>query len=213
MLVNHSGTVGDTPPSSSPAIPEQRNTTRYATYQRTTVRTSLNTSAQSRARIPHRPTPPDSRKPPSGIIDSVGANRMAIWPMSRNRPKFRVREKTTIAASRIAKYTSGTQPTGDPNADRGLPRAARPAGSAPRSARGAPCWRACRRRPADHADLRQAFQQPIAEAPNQAHPAHTETVLPRGSCCDDHDARDAVDPLDRPRPAPGFAPASSSVPE
>jgi hypothetical protein len=56
------------------------------------------------------------RKPPSGTIDSVGANRMANWPTRRNWPKSRVREKTTIAASRIAKYTSGTQPTGDPNA-------------------------------------------------------------------------------------------------
>ena len=41
---------------------------------------------------------------------------MATWPVSRNLPKSRVREKTTIDASRIAKYTSGTHPTGDPNA-------------------------------------------------------------------------------------------------
>jgi len=41
---------------------------------------------------------------------------MATWPMRRNWPKSRVRETTTIAASRIAKYTSGTQPTGDPSA-------------------------------------------------------------------------------------------------
>ena len=116
MLVNHSGTAGDTPPSSSPAIPEPRNTTRYATYQRAAVRTSLNTSAPSGARIPHRPTPPESRKPPSGTIESVGASRMATWPTRRNVSKSRVREKTTIAASRVAKYASGTHPTGDPNA-------------------------------------------------------------------------------------------------
>ena len=41
---------------------------------------------------------------------------MASWPVRRNRPKSRVREKTTIDASRITKYLSGTQPTGDPNA-------------------------------------------------------------------------------------------------
>src|SRR5207237_39798 len=27
--------------------------------------------------MPHRPTPPDGRKPPSGTIDSVGASRMS----------------------------------------------------------------------------------------------------------------------------------------
>src|SRR5947207_3403052 len=97
-------------------VAEPRNTTRYATYQRAALRTSLNTSAPSGARIPHRPTPPESRKPPSGTIDSVGANRMATWPTRRSWPKFRVREKTTIPAARTAKYTRGTQPTGDPNA-------------------------------------------------------------------------------------------------
>jgi hypothetical protein len=116
VLVNHSGTAGDTPPISSPAMPEPRNTTRYATYQRAALRTSLNTSAPSGARIPHRPTPPEPRKPPSGAIESVGASRMATWPTRRNLPKSRVREKTTIAASRIAKYASGTHPTGEPNA-------------------------------------------------------------------------------------------------
>jgi hypothetical protein len=63
----------------------------------------LNTSAASGARIPHKPTPPEARKPPSGIIDSVGASRMATWPISRSWPKFRVRENTTIAASSTAK--------------------------------------------------------------------------------------------------------------
>ena len=115
MLVNHSGTVGDTPLSSSPAIPEQRNTTRYATYQRTAVRTSLNTS------------PERGENPPQA--DPAGLEEAAQWDHRQRRSqqdgdladeqepaKFRVREKTTIAASRIAKYTSGTQPTGDPNA-------------------------------------------------------------------------------------------------
>ena len=51
--------------------------------------------------MPHRPTPPESRKPPSGIIESVGANRMSIWLTRSSRAKSRVREKTTIAPSRI----------------------------------------------------------------------------------------------------------------
>ena len=76
----------------------------------------LNTRAASGARIPHRPTPPASRNPPSGIIDTVGANRMANWLTRRNVPKSRVREKTTIAATSTAEYPSGTQPTGEPNA-------------------------------------------------------------------------------------------------
>jgi hypothetical protein len=41
---------------------------------------------------------------------------MATWPTRSSWPKSRVREKTRIAASRIVKYTNGTQPTGDPNA-------------------------------------------------------------------------------------------------
>jgi hypothetical protein len=41
---------------------------------------------------------------------------MASWPTRRNRGKLRVRENTMIAPSRTAKYTSGTTPTGDPNA-------------------------------------------------------------------------------------------------
>jgi hypothetical protein len=41
---------------------------------------------------------------------------MANWPTRSSVPKSRVREKTTMAATRTAKYTSGTQPTGEPNA-------------------------------------------------------------------------------------------------
>ena len=69
-----------------------------------------------RGEDPPQADPAGGEEAPSGTIDSVGANRMASWPARRNWPKSRVREKTTIAASRIAKYTSGTQPTGDPNA-------------------------------------------------------------------------------------------------
>ena len=108
----------------SPAIPDPRNTTTNATYQRTADRTSLNTSAPSGARIPQRPTPPESRNPPSGIIDSVGASRMSTWPTRSSHGKSRVREKTTIAPSRTPKYTSGTTPTGDPNARYSAPHSA-----------------------------------------------------------------------------------------
>ena len=49
------------------------------------------------------PTPPGARKPPSGIIESVGANRMSTWPMRSSWLKARVRENRTMAPSRIAK--------------------------------------------------------------------------------------------------------------
>ena len=78
----------------------------------------------SGARIPQRPTPPESRNPPSGIIDSVGASRMATWLTRSSHGKSRVRENTTIAPSRTPKYTSGTTPTGDPNARYSAPHSA-----------------------------------------------------------------------------------------
>jgi hypothetical protein len=65
------------------------------------VRTSLNTSAPSGARIPQSPTPPDARKPPSGIIEIVGASRIAIWLTNRNAAKLRVRANTTRAVSSV----------------------------------------------------------------------------------------------------------------
>ena len=124
VLVNQTGSGGPIGPRTSPAIPEPRNTTTNATYQRAADRTSLNTSAPSGARIPHRPTPPESRKPPSGIIDSVGASRMSTWPTRSSHGKSRVRENTAIAPSRTPKYTSGTTPTGDPNARYSAPHSA-----------------------------------------------------------------------------------------
>ncbi len=77
VLVNSRGISGGMAPSISPRNPEPRKTTTNATYQRTADLTSLNTRAPSGARIPHSPTPPDPRKPPSGIIDRVGASRMS----------------------------------------------------------------------------------------------------------------------------------------
>ena len=103
VLVNQRGSGSQIGPMTSPAIPDPRNTTRYATYQRTADLTSLKTRAPSGARIPQRPTPPEARKPPSGIMDSVGASRMSTWPTRSSRAKSRVRENTTMAPSSTAK--------------------------------------------------------------------------------------------------------------
>ena len=66
--------------------------------------------------MPHSPTPPAPRKPPSGIIESVGASRMSSWFTRSSIGKSPVRENTAIAPARIAKARNGTKPTGDPNA-------------------------------------------------------------------------------------------------
>ena len=103
VVVNQTGSGAQTGPMTSPTIPDPRNTTRNATYQRAADLTLLNTSAPSGARIPQRPTPPASRNPPSGIIDSVGASRMSTWPTRSSHGKSRVRENTAMAPSRMAK--------------------------------------------------------------------------------------------------------------
>ena len=64
-------------PTTMPARPQPRKTTRKATYQRIPARTPLNTRAPSGARMPQIPTAPDGTKPPSGIIEMVGATRIA----------------------------------------------------------------------------------------------------------------------------------------
>ena len=115
VVVNHRGTSGETGPTISPAIPEPRNTIANATYQRTADSTRSNTSEPSGARIAQSPTPPAPRKPPSGIIDSVGAKRIATWPTRSSQRKLRVREKTTIEPASTAKYTTGAHPTGEWN--------------------------------------------------------------------------------------------------
>ena len=93
VLVNQTGGAGVMPPSTSPAIPELRKMTTYAAYHFAAARTSLNTRAPSGAEDAHKPTPPESRKPPSGIIDRVGANRMSNRLTRSSRPKSRLREK------------------------------------------------------------------------------------------------------------------------
>ena len=62
VLVNQPGSSGQTGPMTSPTIPDPRKTTTNAMYQRTADRTSLKTSAASGARIPHRPTPPETKE-------------------------------------------------------------------------------------------------------------------------------------------------------
>ena len=134
----------------TPAVPEPRKMTSQATNQRVADRTSLNTSAPSGARMPHRPTPPAPRKPPSGIIESVGASRMSSWFTRSSRAKSRVRENTRDRSepgprsTRTARSRPATRTRG-----RGRPRRARSAGSAQRSGRGAPCSSGCPRRRAD----------------------------------------------------------------
>ena len=103
VLVNQPGNSGQTGPMTSPTIPDPRKTTTHARYQRTADLTSLKTSAPSGARIPQRPTPPERRNPPSGIIDSVGASRMSTWPTRSSHGKSCVRENTAMAPSRMAK--------------------------------------------------------------------------------------------------------------
>src|SRR5687767_13559081 len=44
-------------------------------YQRSPSRGPLKTRAPSGASMPQNPTPADGRKPPNGIIDSVGAEQ------------------------------------------------------------------------------------------------------------------------------------------
>ena len=124
VLVNQPGSSGQTGPMTSPTIPDPRKTTTNATNQRTADRTSLKTSAPSGARIPQRPTPPEPRKPPSGIIDSVGASRMSTWPTRSSHWKSRVRENTTIDAEQDDEVHEGTSPTGDPNARYSAPHSA-----------------------------------------------------------------------------------------
>ena len=124
VLVNQRGSGDQIGPMTSPAIPDPRNTTTNATNQRAADLTSLNTSAPSGARIPQSPTPPESRNPPSGIIDSVGARRMSTSPTRSSREKSRVCENTAIAPRRTPKYTSGTTPTGDPKARYSAPHKA-----------------------------------------------------------------------------------------
>ena len=122
VLVNHSGTGSATRADDLARDPDPRKTTSHATYQRAAERTSLNTSAPSGARIPHSPTPPEGRNPPSGIIDSVGASRMSTWPTRSSTGSRASARKPRSHRAAIAKYTSGTTPTGDPNARYSAPQ-------------------------------------------------------------------------------------------
>ncbi|MFL5707951.1 MAG: hypothetical protein ACJ77Y_03035 [Chloroflexota bacterium] len=102
-LVNHAGSGGGTGSINAPMIPEARKTMTHATNQRTASRTSEKTRAASGARIPQKPTAAAGTNPPRGIIDSVGARRMATWPVRSSCAKSRFREKTTIDPTMTAK--------------------------------------------------------------------------------------------------------------
>ena len=83
MPENHSGR-GDGISSAIPMSPEARKTVTKAMNHRTPARTPSKTSAPSGARMPQMPGEPPGRKPPSAIIDSVGASRMSQSWMDRN---------------------------------------------------------------------------------------------------------------------------------
>ena len=53
--------------------------------------------------MPHNPTPPEARNPPSSICPVVGITRMSTSWVSRNGWKRRVRAKTTSEPSDTAK--------------------------------------------------------------------------------------------------------------
>ena len=76
----------------------------------------MKTSAPIGARMPQMPTPVEVMKPPSGIIDTFGASRMSRSSTCRNSAKSRVRAKTAIAPSEMAKYTNANTPDGAPSA-------------------------------------------------------------------------------------------------
>ena len=115
MLVNHSGTAGDaTQQLAGDARAEEHDDVRD-------VPASRGSDVAEHERSERGEDPPQAD--PAGVEEAAqrdhrerGASKMASWPTRRSWPKFRVREKTTMAANRTAKYASGTQPTGEPNA-------------------------------------------------------------------------------------------------
>ena len=62
------------------------------------------------------PTPVEVMNPPSRIIDRFGASRMSRSSTRRNSAKSRVRAKTAIATTEMAKYTNASTPDGAPSA-------------------------------------------------------------------------------------------------
>ena len=76
----------------------------------------MKTSAPSGARMPHRPTAPDARKPPTNAIEIVGASRMSSSSTRRNHSVSRVREKIAIAATEMSRYSQAMRPAVTPKA-------------------------------------------------------------------------------------------------
>ena len=107
------------------------------------------------------------------IIESVGANKMASWPTRRNWPKFRVREKTTIAATGPRSTRAAPSPPANRTRDRGRPeqrdRQDQHRDQHEQRLAGARVVVVLRIR----ADPRQRRKHSIADAPDPAHPAHS----------------------------------------
>jgi hypothetical protein len=53
--------------------------------------------------VPHKPTPPEGRKPPTSIIPAVVVSRISRSCTFRRKWRFRVRAKTTNEPSETAK--------------------------------------------------------------------------------------------------------------
>ena len=70
----------------------------------------------SGARMPHRPTAPDGRKPPTNAIEIVGASRMSSSSTRRNDSVSRVREKIAIAPTEMTRYSQAMRPAVTPKA-------------------------------------------------------------------------------------------------
>ena len=102
VLVNQTGRSASAN-NASPATPVRRKTTTKTPNQRTACRTSRKTSAPSGARMPHNPTPPEGRKPPTSICPAVVVNRMSRSCVSSRNRNRRVRAKTTNEPSETAK--------------------------------------------------------------------------------------------------------------
>jgi hypothetical protein len=76
VLVNQMGRSASVN-RTSPAMPKSRNTRTNAINQRTACRTSRKTRAPSGARMPHSPTPPDGRNPPTSICPAAVVRRIS----------------------------------------------------------------------------------------------------------------------------------------
>ena len=97
VLVNQSGSGFPDRADDLARDPDPRKTRTYATYQRAADWTFRKHESPERREDPQEgPTPPEARKPPSGIMESVGASRMSTWFHWRAREVARSREHEMI---------------------------------------------------------------------------------------------------------------------